>query len=284
MIKKKSVILVILLLILSIVQADTIKWQSNIDEALQKAKVNGKFVFVFFTGSDWCSWCKKLNSEVFDHQEFQNYAAKNMEMVLLDFPKSTPQSQEQSDYNKLMQQKYSIAGYPSVVILDKKGAITMQLGYREGGAAKYVEFIESGLKWNLSSYNDTWKDEKGQIWYKNLTKAQELAAKNNKHILINFTGSDWCIWCKRLTNEVFEKPEFIKFASENLILLRIDFPQETKLPPGEESYNNSLAQKFAVEGFPTLFLLDGKGKTVKQLGYEEGGATPYVAMLRELIK
>ena len=280
---KKSMAALIFLLLLAMLPAGNITWQSNIDDALAKAQENDKYVFVFFTGSDWCSWCHKLTGEVFDHQEFQTYAQENMEMVLLDYPKAEYQSKEQVDYNKKMQQKYEIRGFPSVIILDNSGEVAMQTGYREGGPVKYIEFIEGVLKWNDSAKDGTWTDNEGQVWYKNLDYAKELAKKDGKHIFVNFTGSDWCVWCKRLSNEVFMKPEFVDFALKDLVLLRLDFPQSTKLPAGEESYNNSLAQKFGVKGFPTLFLLDSDGKTIKKLGYEAGGAVPYVAMLNDLI-
>jgi disulfide reductase len=281
---KKSITALIFLLLIAMLPAGTIYWQSNVEDALAKVQDNDKYVFVFFTGSDWCSWCHKLTGEVFDHQEFQSYALENMEMVMLDYPKAEYQSQEQVDYNKKIQQKYEIRGYPSVIILEKNGEVAMQTGYREGGPVKYIEFIEGVLKWNATAKDGTFTDKEGQVWYKNLEYAKELAKKDGKHILVNFTGSDWCVWCKRLSSEVFTKPEFMDFAMKNLVLLHLDFPKSTSLPPGEESYNNSLAQKYGVKGFPTIFLLDGDGKTIKKLGYEAGGAIPYVANLSDLIK
>ncbi|MCF7919448.1 MAG: thioredoxin family protein [Candidatus Cloacimonetes bacterium] len=281
---KKSLAVLFFLVTLTLIYAGNINWQSNVDDALQRAKENDKYVFVFFTGSDWCSWCHKLTGEVFDHQEFQNYVNKKMEMVLLDFPQTITLPQDQAAYNEAQLEKYGVRGFPSIIILENNGDVAMQLGYREGGPVKYVEYIEGVLNWNDSPKNETWEDKKGQVWYKNLDTAQKLATKENKRILVNFTGSDWCVWCKRLSNEVFLQPEFIEFADENLILLRLDFPKSTSLPPGEESYNNSLAQKFGVKGFPTIFLLDAKGNTIQKLGYEEGGAVSYVAHLRDLIK
>lgn len=280
---KKSITALVFLLLIAMLPAGNIKWQSNIEDALLKVQDNDKYVFVFFTGSDWCSWCHKLTGEVFDHQEFQTYAHENMEMVMLDYPKAEYQSQEQVDYNQKMQQKYGIRGYPSVLILDKNGEVAMQTGYREGGPVKYIEFIEGVLKWNDSAKDGTFTDSAGQVWYKNLETATEMAKKEGKYLLVNFTGSDWCVWCKRLSSEVFTKPEFMDFAMKNLVLVHLDFPKSKTLPPGEESYNNSLAQRYGVKGFPTIFLLNGNGKTIKKLGYEAGGAVPYVAMLSDLI-
>ena len=89
----------LILFITPFLMAD-LNWHNNIEDALDKAAVNDKYVFVFFTGSDWCSWCHKLTDEVFDHDEFQTYVKKNMEMVLLDFPRSTPQIRQPKNIMK----------------------------------------------------------------------------------------------------------------------------------------------------------------------------------------
>ncbi len=264
--------------------AGNINWQNNIEEALQKAGKTNKHVFVFFTGSDWCSWCDKLNSEVFDYQVFKDYVQENMVMVKLDYPRGNILSKEQQNYNSAKQVQYNIPGFPSVIILDSAGKVIIQTGYREGGADQYVKFLQESLNWKLDASNSTWIDEQGLIWQKNLDNAMKLAKKGNKHIFVNFTGSDWCVWCHRLTDEVFSQPEFVDFASDNLVLVRFNFPKQITLPAGEENYNAQMAQKYGIRGFPTLFLLDQTGKVVQKLGYEKGGAIPYTDMLRDLIK
>ncbi|MCF7912781.1 MAG: thioredoxin family protein [Candidatus Cloacimonetes bacterium] len=276
-------IAVILLVALSL-GAQTINWLTNIEDALQKAKASDKHVFVFFTGSDWCSWCDKLQSEVFKEKAFQDYVQENMVMVMLDFPRAAILSESQKTYNDAQQQKYNIQGYPSVIILDTSGEVVLQTGYREGGASKYVKFLQESLDWKFDASNATWKDDQGLIWQKNFEIAQKIAKKEGKSIFINFTGSDWCVWCHRLTDEVFSQPEFVEFANRNLVLVRFDFPKQTQLSAGEENYNMKMAQKYGVKGFPTLFLTDSAGNIIQKLGYEKGGAVPYTNMLRDLIK
>jgi thioredoxin-related protein len=282
--RTKLIFIVVLMFVALSLGAQTIDWLHNIEDALQIAKKSNKHVFVFFTGSDWCSWCDKLDSEVFKEKAFQEYVNKNMVMVMLDFPRSEILSAEQKKYNNAQQQKYNIQGYPSVIVLNTEGEVALQTGYREGGAYKYVEFLKGSLTWKLDASNATWKDEQGLIWQKNFELAQELANKENKAIFINFTGSDWCVWCHRLDDEVFSQPEFVEFANNNLVLVRFDFPKQTKLPAGEENYNMKMAQKYGVKGFPTLFLTDSSGNIIQKLGYEKGGAVPYTEMLRDLLK
>ena len=57
-----------------------------------------------------------------------------------------------------------------------------------------------------------------------------------------------------MQNEVFAKPEFIKWARKNVILLELDFPRQKQLPPVLAQQNNSLQQAFKVSGFPTVWM------------------------------
>ncbi|MGQ9643475.1 MAG: thioredoxin family protein [Ignavibacterium sp.] len=117
-------------------------------------------------------------------------------------------------------------------------------------------------------------------WETNLEIALQKAQKENKAVLVNFTGSDWCIWCQRLSNEVFSQSEFEKFAKENLVLVKIDFPKNIELPIETKMYNNQLAQRFGVEGFPTIFILNKNGEVTLQTGYQPGGAVNYINHLK----
>ena len=93
------------------------------------------------------------------------------------------------------------------------------------------------------------------------------AKTENKTVLLDFTGSDWCPPCMQLQKEVLSKPEFKTYAESNLIYHVVDFPRRFQLPPDVTATNNLLAEKFSIEGFPTLIALDGNGKEIwRQLG------------------
>lgn len=124
---------------------------------------------------------------------------------------------------------------------------------------------------------------KDVVWQEDMNKALELAKKTNKPILINFTGSDWCIWCKRLQSEVFSQSDFIKYANKNLILVKIDFPKDIKQTDAVKKANRALADEYKIEGFPTIILLDSKGTKIAQTGYQEGGAKKYVEHIKGLL-
>ncbi len=120
----------------------------------------------------------------------------------------------------------------------------------------------------------------GLNWESNLETAIQKAKTENKAVLVNFTGSDWCVWCQRLSSEVFSKSEFKDYAEDNLILVKIDFPKNIEQSNETKLYNNMLAQKYAVQGFPTVLLFNSLGDLVLTTGYQEGGAENYVNHLK----
>jgi len=91
-------------------------------------------------------------------------------------------------------------------------------------------------------------------WYTKMEVAQQKSAESGKPIFAFFTGSDWCGWCHKLQADVFAKPEFKKWAAENVILLELDFPRRKKLSPELASQNNELRQVFRVTGYPTCWV------------------------------
>ena len=109
-------------------------------------------------------------------------------------------------------------------------------------------------------------------WHTDLLKANEVSKATNKPIFAFFTGSDWCGWCKRMQSNVFSKPDFIKWANENVVLLELDFPRNKSLSPELQAQNNNLKQQFQVQGFPTIWMFnmnkssDGTKYEIQALG------------------
>jgi thioredoxin-related protein len=120
-------------------------------------------------------------------------------------------------------------------------------------------------------------------WLTDLPKAQAQAKAENKAVLINFTGSDWCGWCIRLRKEVFAKPDFEEYASQNLVLVEIDFPKRKELPDALKKANRALAGKFDVEGYPTLIVLGADGQKLGKLGYAPGGTKAFLSEMSKTI-
>jgi len=120
-------------------------------------------------------------------------------------------------------------------------------------------------------------------WLTDLPKAQAQAKKENKLVMLDFTGSDWCGWCIKLNKDVFSKPEFIKYAKENLVLVEVDFPKRKQQSPDQKKANEALQEKYGITSLPTIIVLNGEGKKVGNLRYMDS-PTPFIAKLEEMKK
>ncbi|WCJ60559.1 thioredoxin family protein [Fontisphaera persica] len=118
-------------------------------------------------------------------------------------------------------------------------------------------------------------------WETDFDAAVAKAKKENKLVFINFTGSDWCGWCKKLDAEVLSTPEFKEFAAKNLVLLYVDFPAKKELPAAQKKANEELKKKYGVRGFPTIVVLNGQGdKVYEKVGFM-AGVDKWLAALKE---
>jgi len=121
------------------------------------------------------------------------------------------------------------------------------------------------------------------IWTTDFAAAKAEAAKSGKDLLLNFTGSDWCIWCKRLKAEVFDEEAFQTEEPQHFVLVTLDYPQDKSgQSEAEIEQNEKLSGEFGVRGFPTIYLCDAQGRPYAQTGYQEGGAENYVSHLADL--
>jgi thioredoxin-related protein len=104
-------------------------------------------------------------------------------------------------------------------------------------------------------------------WRNNLQEAELVAKKEHKHILLNFSGSDWCGPCILLRKEIFDSPEFLQMADSELVLVNADFPRKKKNQPSpdQQRINNEIADRYNPQGqFPLTLLLNADGKVLKQ--------------------
>ncbi len=121
-------------------------------------------------------------------------------------------------------------------------------------------------------------------WGVDFQKALQAAASQKCTILVLFTGSDWCPWCQKLSQQVWETPEFKEFASKNLVLFMADFPKNKWQTPQQKKEYRELQQRFEVEGYPTVLLLDSNGNVLGKTGYRPGGGKVYVEHLKALTR
>jgi protein disulfide-isomerase len=122
-------------------------------------------------------------------------------------------------------------------------------------------------------------------WLSDYKRAQQEAKTNHKFVLLDFTGSDWCGWCKKFDREVLSQPQFKDYARNNLVLVELDFPRAKQQSSELKRQNLELARQYEVVGFPTIVVLDSDGQKLWRYdGYFPKGAAAFIAELEKLRK
>jgi thioredoxin-related protein len=120
-------------------------------------------------------------------------------------------------------------------------------------------------------------------WRTDLAAATADAKENDQLLLLNFSGSDWCGWCKRLDAEVFSQDEFKTYADSSLVPLLADFPRKSPQEKDLQAQNQRLMKHFNVQGFPTLLLFNSEGELIGQLGYQPGGPKAFIQAIEQAV-
>ena len=120
-------------------------------------------------------------------------------------------------------------------------------------------------------------------WLDSFDKAQEISAATGKPILADFTGTDWCVWCQRLRAEVFDQPEFLEWANENVVLLELDYPKHGRQSATIKSQNAELKGRYGIDSYPTVLLIDASGNELGRTGYVKGGPDAWIPAAESLL-
>ncbi|MCF8405711.1 MAG: FAD:protein FMN transferase [Bacteroidales bacterium] len=127
----------------------------------------------------------------------------------------------------------------------------------------------------------------GQDMLTNFDEAKIIAVKNQKFIMLNFSGSDWCGPCIKMKNEIFSNPSFKEFAAQNLILVNADFPRQrkNKLSEIQIKQNEALAEKYNLDGdFPKTILFTTDEKIVKEwIGFPKGSVQDFIGEIAQFL-
>jgi thioredoxin-related protein len=143
----KKIILVTLFFIgINVAQAQELKWHTDVKKAISVSNKQKKPMLLFFTGSDWCGWCIRLQKEVLKTPEFTKWAKKNVVLVELDFPRRVAQSDDLKKQNAELQQAFGVQGFPTVYFanatVNKEGKVNFEglgsTGYVAGGPAAWL--------------------------------------------------------------------------------------------------------------------------------------------------
>jgi thioredoxin-related protein len=116
-------------------------WTADWEAALKQASAEKKDILIDFTGSDWCGWCIKLQSEVFSKDEFKEKIVKNFVLVELDFPRRKELPEKTKEQNEMLSKKFGVQGFPTLFLTDALGRPYSQLGYMPGGPAAFLKKV-----------------------------------------------------------------------------------------------------------------------------------------------
>lgn len=134
----KKIVVTLLLFVGSFAaEAQEVVWETNVIKAMEVSKKTKKPMLLFFTGSDWCGWCVRLQKEVLKTPEFATWAKKNVVLVELDYPRSVPQTAEIKKQNNELQQVFAIQGYPTVHFANVK-TVDGKVNFESIGSTGYV--------------------------------------------------------------------------------------------------------------------------------------------------
>ncbi|MBT9582775.1 thioredoxin family protein [bacterium] len=165
-----------------------------------------------------------------------------------------------------------VSSVPGLKVIHNKALGTVDVNFAKPQIAATTAPSESRTK--APAYNPA-----AGTWLTSYSEAVRQSKEFAKPILMDFTGSDWCGWCQKLKAEVFDTPDFKKWAKENVILLEVDFPRGTPQSAAMKSQNDQLAKKFAssIKGYPTILFTTSDGTVLGKYGYEAGGPSVWTA-------
>ncbi len=96
-------------------------------------------------------------------------------------------------------------------------------------------------------------------WLHEFDEAVAAAKQQGKDILIDFSGTDWCLPCRRLWKETLSQREFIELAAPHFVLLDIDNLAAEAMPKGRKERYEALQERYAIQAFPTIVLATADG-------------------------
>lgn len=170
----------------------SIQWMTNYEAAVNKANEASLPLFIFFTGSDWCTWCSKLEEEVLETPDFAEGAGKKFVFLKVDFPRETPQDPNTKQQNRQLQNKFNVRSFPTIVIFDQKQQQQIGVtGYRPGGGRPFASYLQKMVNdyqnyiQKVQKANTPGEPQLSGLELKQLyEKSRELGFNNDFHRLI----------------------------------------------------------------------------------------------------
>ena len=145
--------------------------------------------------------------------------------------------------------------------------------------------LAAGMGLAATSFSSA-QEASNHRWFDDFDSAMKIAIDEDKDLLVDFTGSDWCHWCIKLHEEVFAHDAFYDKASKHFVLVALDFPnaEEIKAKVPNPKRNQELAAKYGIQGYPTILLINRNEDVFASTGYQEGGPEKYITHLADISK
>jgi len=121
-----------------------------------------------------------------------------------------------------------------------------------------------------------------QVWHTNLNEAEKIASQKNERIVMVFQGSDWCGPCIKLDKQIWSSNQFIDYAKNHFVMVKVNFPRKkkNKLTKEQQDYNNHLMETYDTKGyFPYVVVLDKNAKVIGSTGYKNTTPDNYIKLL-----
>ena len=122
------------------------------------------------------------------------------------------------------------------------------------------------------------------VWLIDFKQAQAKAREINFPILAAFVSLDWCPWCQKMEEEIFSQQEFLTYAENHFVLFQADYPKHQEQPAKIKDQNKALAVTYSIDSYPTVLILDRKGKKIAETGYRRGRVRAYLDHLEKLLR
>ncbi len=246
-------------------------WFTDANAAMAEAKAKQLPVFAYFTGSDWCPYCKIFSEKVLQTQRFRDFATGKVVLLYLDFPQEQQLPESLVRQNEEWQARYRVEGFPTVLLVDADGNEIDRLGYTPQG--DFIATLKAAL--NPAKEAD-YIPAAG--WMNNFDKALALATEKKLPVVLVFTGSDWSSEDKTFKSDVLESKALHEFAAGKAVLVCVDFPRSVLLPRPILRQNSELLEKYQPADLPATLILNAAGEKIG--GFEGGG--DLAAYLRQL--
>lgn len=229
---------------------------------------------------------------MFETDEFKHWAAENVVLLELDYPRTGGGASAEL---KDLARKYKIRGYPTIIFVNEEGSVIGRSGYAPGGPGNWLRLAKVALSnktptpvAGLSTGSETPipPGSEGSLpgteltWLTSYKDALAESKKTGKPVLADFTGKKWCGYCIKLRKEVFETADFRRWATDNVVLLELDYPR-TGGGPSQEL--KDLARKYKVRGYPTIIFMNAEGARIGQTGYAPGGPQNWLRLAKSAL-